>query len=281
MSAHIIDGKAIAKKLLQELALAIKSSGQTPVIATVLVGEDPASSIYVANKRKRALEVGIKSIHHHLEANTREKDLLKLINDLNNDEIDGILVQLPLPKHIDENKIIDAIDPKKDVDGFHPMNLGYLMRGDAKTVACTPQGIMEIFRQENYSLLGKHAVVIGRSNIVGKPVAALLLAESATVTICHSKTSNLSAITKEADVVIAAIGKAKFINKSHIKEGAFVVDVGINRENNQVCGDVDFEDVLETAGFLTPVPGGVGPLTIAMLLKNTFTNFLRTRGADA
>lgn len=277
MSAQIIDGKLLAKKLLAEIALTIKArQGLKPSLATVLVGDDMASTIYISNKRKKAALVGINSIHYELSSSTTEEELLGLIRKLNQEPIDGILVQLPLPKHIKESTIIEAIDPNKDVDGFHPLNMGYLFRGTPKAVACTPLGIMEIFSSANYSLLGKNAVIVGRSNIVGKPLAHLLLSQNATVTICHSKTKDLAKITKEADVLIAAMGQPKLIKEQHVKHGAFVVDVGINRDqNNQLCGDVDFDDVRETAGFLTPVPGGVGPLTIAMLLKNTLANFLR------
>lgn len=279
MRAEIIDGKLLAEKLLLELSIKIKAFLPiAPALATVLVGDDMASHVYVANKRKKAIQVGITSIHHELSAKTSQEELLKLIDYLNQ-SVDGILVQLPLPKHIDEYTVLDAIDPKKDVDGFHPLNLGLLFRGTPKTVACTPLGIMKIIESVNYDVSGKHAVVIGRSNIVGKPAAALLLANNATITICHALTKNLSHITKEADVLVAAIGRPKFIDKSYIKKGAFVIDVGINRDhNNKICGDIDFLDVLDTAGFITPVPGGVGPLTIAMLLKNTFANFLHNRG---
>lgn len=277
MSAHIIDGKLLAKTLVDELAFLIKTEAKrAPVLATILVGNDMASSVYVANKRRKALLAGIESIHHELDASVSEAELLRLIRNLNNQKVDGILVQLPLPKHINENAIIEAIDPEKDVDGFHPLNLGLLFRGEPQVVACTPLGIMEIFRSVNYDLSGKHAVVVGRSNIVGKPLAHLLLAKDATVTICHSRTKDLSAITRVADVVVAAVGQPKLINKGYLKEGAFVVDVGINRDQNgKICGDVDFFDVLDKASFITPVPGGVGPLTIAMLLKNTFANYLR------
>lgn len=276
MSAQIIDGTGLAKKLLDELALSIDAYKAKPTLATVLVGDDMASSVYVANKRKKAVLTGIKSLHYQLPESTTQKELLELLDELNHGPVDGILVQLPLPKHIDESTIIEAIDPKKDVDGFHPLNMGYLFRGTPKTVACTPLGVMEIFSSVGFLLSGKNAVVIGRSNIVGKPMAHLMLDQGATVTICHSKTKNLAEITKEADVIVAAVGKPKLINKSHVKKGAFVVDVGINRDiNNRLCGDVDFADIIDTAGFVTPVPGGVGPLTIAMLLKNTFKNFVR------
>ncbi len=276
MGAHIIDGKILAQKILDELQKTIKISKKTPILATILVGNDMASSIYIANKRKKAAEVGITSQHYQLAESTSEDELLKLIQKLNKEAIHGILVQLPLPKHIDENKIIEAIDPKKDVDGIHPLNLGMLLRSTPKTVACTPLGVMEMIRSVNYDLSGKNAVVVGRSNIVGKPMALLLLAENATVSICHALTTDLASFTKNADVLVVAVGKAKLIKKEHIKPGAMVIDVGINRDsNNQLCGDVDFLDVLDTAGYISPVPKGVGPMTIAMLLKNTWNNFLR------
>lgn len=276
MGAHIIDGKILAQKILDELQKTIKISKKTPILATILVGNDMASGIYIANKRKKAAEVGITSQHYQLAESTSEDELLKLIQKLNKEAIHGILVQLPLPKHIDENKIIEAIDPKKDVDGIHPLNLGMLLRSTPKTVACTPLGVMEMIRSVNYDLSGKNAVVVGRSNIVGKPMALLLLAENATVSICHALTTDLASFTKNADVLVVAVGKAKLIKKEHIKPGAMVIDVGINRDsNNQLCGDVDFLDVLDTAGYISPVPKGVGPMTIAMLLKNTWNNFLR------
>lgn len=276
MGAHIIDGKILAQKILDELQKTIKISKKTPILATILVGNDMASGIYIANKRKKAAEVGITSQHYQLAESTSEDELLKLIQKLNKEAIHGILVQLPLPKHIDENKIIEAIDPKKDVDGIHPLNLGMLLRSTPKTVACTPLGVMEMIRSVNYDLSGKNAVVVGRSNIVGKPMALLLLAENATVSICHALTTDLASFTKNADVLVVAVGKAKLIKKEHIKPGAMVIDVGINRDsNNQLCGDVDFLDVLDKAGYISPVPKGVGPMTIAMLLKNTWNNFLR------
>lgn len=276
-NAHVIDGKGLARNLLTNLKNAVAKTARPPGLATVLVGDDPASAVYVASKRKTALEVGIKSFHHQLKADTTENELLSLLQKINADnDVDAILVQLPLPKHLNENRVIEFLDPDKDVDGFHPRNLGFLFRGDPKIVACTPLGIMHIIKSVNYDLSGKHAVVVGRSNIVGKPIAHLLLAENATVTICHSRTRALAEITKQADLVVAAVGKPKLINRSHIKPGAFVIDVGINRdENNKLVGDVDFDDVLPVASYITPVPKGVGPLTIAMLLQNTLENYLR------
>jgi methylenetetrahydrofolate dehydrogenase (NADP+)/methenyltetrahydrofolate cyclohydrolase len=277
--AHIIDGKLLANNLIDELKKDIAKHPQkrSPGLATVLVGNDRASAIYVAHKIRRAKEVGITSIHHTLSVTSTQSELLMLIEDLNHDpSIDGILIQLPLPQHIDENKILDSLDPNKDVDGFHPLNLGYLMRGDPRIVACTPLGVMHIIRSVHYNLKGKHAVVIGRSTIVGKPLAHLLLQAGATITICHRETKNLADITKHADLVAVAVGKAKMINHTHVRKGTFIIDVGINRdENNTLCGDVDFLDVIDLASYITPVPGGVGPLTIAMLLKNTFANFMR------
>lgn len=278
-NAHVIDGKALATSILNELKQKISSIAITrkPGLATILVGNDAASAIYVANKRRAAEEIGVKSIHYELPEHTSEGELHTLIEKLNADsEVDGILVQLPLPKHINEHRTIDTLDPKKDVDGFHPYNLGELLRGTPKTVACTPLGIMHIIKSVNYDLSGKHAVVIGRSTIVGKPIAHLLLQQNATVTICHSHTRHLAEITQQADVVVAAVGKAKFINRQHIAPGAFVIDVGINRDHhNRLCGDVDFDEVKGVASYITPVPRGVGPLTIAMLLTNTIGNFER------
>jgi methylenetetrahydrofolate dehydrogenase (NADP+)/methenyltetrahydrofolate cyclohydrolase len=277
--AQVIDGKALAENLLKELAgdIANLPTKRAPGLATILVGDNPASSIYVANKRRQAQKIGIKSFHHELKSNIEEKELIDLIHKLNHDPIiDAILIQLPLPKEFDENRVIEEVDPRKDVDGLHPLNLGYLLRGEPQVIACTPLGVMHLIKSVNFDLQGKHAVVIGRSNIVGKPMAHLLLQGNATVTICHSHTKDLVEISQQADLVVAAIGKTKIINHRHIKKGAFVIDVGINRdENHRLCGDVDFFDLLEIASYITPVPGGVGPLTIAMLLKNTFNNFLR------
>ncbi len=277
--AHVIDGKARALDLTNELKVRIAGGHfkRPPGLATVLVGDDKASAIYVQNKRKKAEEVGIRSFHYYLNENSPKDDVLRLIESLNdNDAIDAILVQLPLPKHLREHEIIDAIAPHKDADGIHPVNLGYLFRGDARVLPCTPNGVMHLIRSVNFDLVGKNAVILGRSNIVGKPMAQLMLQADATVTICHRNTPDFSIFTRQADIVVAAVGKANLVNRSHLKPGAFVVDVGINRDdNNKICGDVDFADVVDHVSYITPVPFGVGPLTIAMLLQNTFTNFTR------
>lgn len=274
MSAAIIDGKAVSKLLRKEITEGVEKvkaeKGITPGLAVVLVGEDPASQTYVRNKEKSCIKVGMYSEVHRLPAETSEADLLKLVEQLNNDpKIHGILVQLPLPKHIDETKIIEAITPAKDVDGFHPVNAGHLLIGEESFLPCTPFGIMEMLKQENVELKGKHAVVVGRSNIVGKPIALLLLQEHATVSICHSRTADLGAMTRQADVLVVAVGRANFITGDMVKPGAVVIDVGINRVGDQLVGDVEFDSAKEVAGKITPVPGGVGPMTITMLLKNT------------
>ena len=237
----------------------------------VIVGNDPASRVYVNNKKKACAEVGIYSEEYALPEETTEKQLLELIDELNkNDKINGILVQLPLPKHLDEKTVLYAIDPKKDVDAFHPVNVGRIMIGDFDFVPCTPAGVMELIAESGIDVAGKNCVVIGRSNIVGKPQAMLLLHKNGTVTICHSKTKDLPEITKKADILVAAVGRAKFVTKDMVKPGAVVIDVGMNRdENGKLCGDVDFAAVSEIADAITPVPGGVGPMTIAMLMKNT------------
>jgi methylenetetrahydrofolate dehydrogenase (NADP+)/methenyltetrahydrofolate cyclohydrolase len=281
MSAQIIEGRALADAILEKISVAIKQRpSQLPVgLATILVGNDPASNIYVAHKRKAAARVGIKSYHYDLPKDTHEHELLDLISTLNNDpHIHGILVQLPLPDAICTHKIIESLDPRKDVDGFHPLNLGYLMAGRPRVVACTPLGIMHLISSANYDLKGKQAVVVGRSAIVGRPLAQLLLRADATVTTAHRYTPNLAEITKNADVLVVAVGKVNLVTKNHVKPGAFIVDVGINRdENNRICGDVDFAEVSKIASYITPVPGGVGPLTIAMLLRNTWENYLRSQ----
>ena len=235
-----------------------------------MVGDDPASAVYVRNKQKACEEVGILSVTHHLDAETTEAALIKLVQDLNNDQnITGILVQLPLPSHIDEKKVLLAIDPDKDVDGFHPMNVGRLCSGEDGYVSCTPAGVIALLKRYGIDAAGKECVIIGRSNIVGKPMIQLMLQENATVTVCHSKTKDLASVCARADILIAAIGKPKFVTADFVKDGAVVIDVGINRdENGKLCGDVDFETVKEKASFITPVPGGVGPMTIAMLLEN-------------
>ncbi len=271
----IIDGNRIAKDIrlqVREDALALKEkTGLVPGLAVILVGEDPASQVYVGRKAKACEEVGFLSREYRLSADATEADLLKLIHDLNGDKsIHGVLVQLPLPKHIATDKIIAAIDPHKDVDGFHPYNVGGLVTGSPLFIPCTPRGIMELIARTGIELAGKEAVVVGRSNIVGKPMALLLLAQNATVTMCHSKTIDLPAVTSRADVLIAAIGKARMITANMVKEGAVVIDVGVNRlDTGKLAGDVAFDEVAPKASYITPVPGGVGPMTIAMLMKNT------------
>jgi methylenetetrahydrofolate dehydrogenase (NADP+)/methenyltetrahydrofolate cyclohydrolase len=271
----IIDGNKIAQDIRNEVrqsAISLKEQkGIIPGLAVVLVGEDPASQVYVGRKAKACAEVGFLSREYKLPAETDEEKLLKIIRKLNRDKlIHGILVQLPLPKHISTEKIIAAIDPRKDVDGFHPNNVGGLVTGSPMFVPCTPRGIMELIARTGIDLKGKEAVVVGRSNIVGKPMALLLLAQHATVTICHSRTKDLPAVIRRADILIAAVGKAHMIKADMVKDGAIVIDVGVNRlENGKLAGDVDFNEVAPKASFITPVPGGVGPMTIAMLMKNT------------
>lgn len=274
MAAKLIDGKEISayikSKAAQE-ALALAQEGRAPCLAVIIVGEDPASQIYVKNKKKACEACHIRSLEYALPETTGQQELLELINDLNNDSgVDGILCQLPLPRQIDEQAVINAISPEKDVDGFHPVNTGRLLTGEKGFVPCTPAGIIEMLKYTGVETAGKHCVVIGRSNIVGKPAALLMLRENATVTVCHSRTVGLKEIVSQADIVIAAVGKAKFVTVDMIKPGAAVIDVGINRgADGKVYGDVDFENVKEIAGAITPVPGGVGPMTIAMLMKNT------------
>ena len=270
----IIDGKAIAAKIREEIASGVtllKERGITPGLAVVLVGDDPASQVYVAMKEKACAAAGIFSDEHKLPASTTEAQLLALIDELNQDPcIDGILVQLPLPGHIDESKVLEAISPKKDVDGFHPYNVGRLVTGNPLFQPCTPYGIMKMIEHTGINLTGKEVVVVGRSNIVGKPVALMCLAQHATVTICHSRTRDLAAQVGKADVLIAAVGRAEMIKGEWIKPGAVVIDVGVNRVGDKkLVGDVEFETALQRAGAITPVPGGVGPMTITMLMKNT------------
>jgi methylenetetrahydrofolate dehydrogenase (NADP+)/methenyltetrahydrofolate cyclohydrolase len=273
--AVIIDGNKIAQEIRQAVSketLALKEkTGVVPGLAVILVGEDPASQIYVGRKAKACAEAGFLSREYQLPADTSETKLLGIIKELNADKlIHGILVQLPLPKHIHPDKIVAAIDPHKDVDGFHPYNMGELVAGNPLYIPCTPRGIMELINHTGIELAGKEAVVVGRSNNVGKPIALLLLAQNATVTICHSRTKNLSTVTGRADVLIAAVGKIQMIKEDMVKKGAVVIDVGVNRlENGKLTGDVAFEEVSSKASFITPVPGGVGPMTIAMLMKNT------------
>lgn len=276
MPAHIINGKEIVasiRETIKQEVTELAASGIRPGLAVVLVGDDSASAVYVRNKAKACEEAGMYSEVHRLPANTGETELLALIDRLNRDEyIHGILVQLPLPAHLNEDLVIDSIAIGKDVDCFHPVNVGNLLIGKPGLLPCTPAGVIEILHKLNIPLAGKHAVVVGRSNIVGKPMAMLLLREDATVTVCHSKTRDLQAVTREADILIAAVGRAKMITRDYVKPGAVVIDVGMNRdENGKLCGDVDFADVAETAGYLTPVPGCVGPMTITMLLRNTLT----------
>lgn len=270
----IIDGKALAKEKRAEIAKqveALKEKGVTPGLAVVLVGEDPASQIYVRNKHKACEEVGIYSRKITLPEETTEEEILKIIDELNNDpEIDGILVQLPLPKHIDPDKVILSISPDKDVDGFHPVNAGRLLTGQDGFFPCTPLAVMELIKSAGVDVSGKEAVVVGRSNIVGKPVSMLLLRENATVTICHSKTKDLADVCRRADILVAAVGRPEMITADYVKEGAVVIDVGINRVGEKkVVGDVAFDEVKDKAAYITPVPGGVGPMTITMLLYNT------------
>jgi len=274
MTAKIIDGKAIAQQVRAEWKVradALKARGTTPGLAVIIVGEDPASKVYVANKVKACAELGLHSEHIVLPADTSEAALLARIAALNADpKIHGILVQLPVPKHIASNKVLEAISPEKDVDGFHPVNVGALVTGNMRFVPCTPYGAMNLLEKSGVSIEGKHAVVVGRSNIVGKPMALLLLQANATVTICTSKTVDLAKHTRDADILVVATGRAKMITGDMVKPGAAVIDVGINRmENGKLCGDVDFESTKEVAGCITPVPGGVGPMTITMLVANT------------
>lgn len=277
MTAEIIDGKAIALEVRAEVAdeaRALVDKGITPGLATVLVGDDPASAVYVRSKRKACADAGIKAWDHDLPASTPEQDLLDLVADLNDDEaVHGILVQLPLPEHVDEQAVLDAVSPDKDADGFHPYNLGRLLAGDKLVAPATPAGIQELLLRAKVEVSGTDVVIVGRSNIVGKPLAALLMQKSpganATVTVCHTGTRDLDAHTRSADILIAAIGRAHAITAPMVKPGAVVIDVGINRTDDGLVGDVDFEAVKEVAGKITPVPGGVGPMTIAMLLKNT------------
>ena len=269
MTAIMIDGTALAEKVRAEVARDVEAFGGPVCLATILVGEDPASHIYVGWKHKAASEAGIETRDHRLPESTNEQEVLDLLAELNADDaVDGILVQLPLPEQIDEDRIIRSIDPVKDVDGFHPFSAGHLLQGSPTFVAATPAGIMEILREYDVELKGAHAVVIGRSNIVGKPMALLLLAEHATVTICHSRTRDLPAVVREADVVVAAVGRPETVTANMVREGATVVDVGINRTEDGLVGDVA-ADVRGKAGLLTPVPGGIGPMTIASLLRNT------------
>lgn len=274
MKAKLIDGKAVSAQLretLKQEVAALAEKGITPGLAVVIVGQDSASRVYVNNKKKACAELGIYSEEHALPAETTQEELLALVRQLNErPEISGILVQLPLPKHLDEKLVIETISPDKDVDAFHAQNVGRIMIGDYRFLPCTPAGVMELIAASGVEIAGKECVVVGRSNIVGKPMAMLLLHKHGTVTICHSRTKDLAEVCRRADILVAAVGRAKFITADMVKPGAVVIDVGMNRdENGKLCGDVDFAGVSEVAGAITPVPGGVGPMTITMLMKNT------------
>lgn len=271
--AHLIDGKLISTQIKDELkaeVIALKEKGIVPCLAVIQVGNDPASSVYVNNKKKACAYIGIESLAYELEENISQEELLTIIDELNhNDMVNGILVQLPLPKHIDEEAVIKAIAPEKDVDGFHPETVGNMCIGSKGFLPCTPAGVIQLLKRSGIEIEGKECVVIGRSNIVGKPMALLLLRENGTVTVTHSRTNDLKEITKRADILVAAIGKPKFVTAEYVKEGAAVIDVGIHRNaENKLCGDVDFDDVIDKVSAITPVPGGVGPMTIAMLMNN-------------
>ena len=281
MAAHLIDGKTLALSIREQIgndvAQLANQANVTPGLAAILVGDDPASAIYVKNKKTACGKAGIYADENKLLASTTQSELLALIDKLNADpKIHGILVQLPLPKHIDSKVILEAVSPEKDVDGFHPYNVGRLVSAEPIFIPCTPKGVMRMIESTGQPIEGKRAVIIGRSNIVGKPVALLLMHANATVTVCHSRTKDLAAVSREADIVVAAIGRAHFVTRDMIKEGAIVIDVGINRlEDGRLVGDVDFESAREQAGWITPVPGGVGPMTIAMLLQNTLESAKR------
>lgn len=271
--AQIIDGKKIAQEIkdeLREKVLALQEEGVSVSLAVIQVGDDPASSVYVNNKKKACAYIGIRSVSYELAEETTEEELLSLIDELNRDtSVNGILVQLPLPSHIREEQIIRAIDPKKDVDGFHPENVGRLVTGGKGFVSCTPAGIIQLLKRSGIAIRGKNCVVVGRSNIVGKPMALLMLREDATVTVAHSKTQNLKELCRQADILIVAIGKPQYITADYVKEGAVVIDVGIHRgEGKKLCGDVNYDEVFPSVAAITPVPGGVGPMTIAMLMNN-------------
>ena len=274
--AQIIDGKAVSKEVRRKVAAEteeLKKKGITPGLAVILVGDDPASHVYVRNKERACEEVGFYSEKYELPETTTQEELNALVDKLNaKKEISGILCQLPLPKHLDDKAVIDRIDPKKDVDAFHPENVGAIMIGDYHFLPCTPAGVMELIHSTGVEIAGKRAVVIGRSNIVGKPMSMLLLHEDATVVMTHSKTKDLADITRTADILVVAIGKAGFVTADMVKEGAVVIDVGMNRNaEGKLCGDVDFDEVSKKCSYITPVPGGVGPMTISMLMKNTLT----------
>ena len=274
----LIDGKEVSASIRNEIKQEVErihQNGKQIGLAVIIIGEDPASKIYVNNKVKACHETGITSYHYELPEDVSQEEILRLINTLNqNADVNGILVQLPIPKHLDKDVILTAIDPKKDVDGFSAYQSGKTFLGEKSLISCTPQGIIALLKYYNIEISGKNAVVIGRSNIVGKPAGLLLLQNNATVTVCHSKTKDLSFYTKNADIIVVAVGRAKFLTADMVKDGAVVVDAGINRlENGKICGDVDFENVAPKCSYITPVPGGVGPMTIAMLMKNTLESF--------
>lgn len=280
----LIDGKAISAATRADIKAQVdklRAQGVTPGLAVIIVGDDPASRVYVNNKKKACEQLGIMSEEYALPAETTEEQLLEIIRTLNaREDIDGILCQLPLPDHIDEKAVINAIDPQKDVDAFHPVNVGKIMIGDYSFLPCTPAGVMELLRRSGIDVCGKRCVVIGRSNIVGKPMAMLLLHANATVTVCHSRTVGLADICREADIIVAAVGKADFVTADMVKDGAVVIDVGMNRRaDGKLCGDVDFDSVSQKASAITPVPGGVGPMTITMLMQNTVTSAELRAGA--
>lgn len=277
--ALLIDGKKISGEIkdeLKEKVSALKAEGKEITLAVIQVGKDPASTVYVGNKKKACEYIGIRSLAYELPEETAETELLELVTELNQrKDVNGILVQLPLPGHINEDLVIQTISPLKDVDGFHPQSVGRLSIGQKGFVSCTPAGIIQLLKRSGIDIEGKECVIVGRSNIVGKPMALLLLRENGTVTVCHSRTRNLKEVTKRADILVVAIGKPKFITADYVKEGAVVIDVGIHRnENNKLCGDVDFDDVVEHVSAITPVPGGVGPMTIAMLMNNCVESIL-------
>ncbi len=272
MSAKIIDGKLVSAAVREKIKADVEKMDAKPGLAVIIVGNDPASAVYVRNKKKASLEVGFNSWVYELPEETTQDELDALIDKLNaSTEVHGILVQLPLPKHLYEREVAERIIPEKDVDAFHSVNCGKILKGTAELLPCTPAGVMEMLHYYNIDVAGKNCVVVGRSNIVGKPMALLLLAENGTVTVCHSKTKDRGAVTKTADILVAAVGRAKLIGADMVKEGAVVIDVGMNRdENGKLCGDVDFNSVSEIASYITPVPGGVGPMTISILLRNTY-----------
>ncbi|MFF2909909.1 bifunctional methylenetetrahydrofolate dehydrogenase/methenyltetrahydrofolate cyclohydrolase FolD [Paenibacillus sp. NPDC057934] len=285
MTAAIISGKQVSDEIRIDIAREVAGlleRGVKPGLAVVLVGEDPASQVYVRNKEKSCISLGFHSEVHRLDASTSQEELLALVEQLNQrDDIDGILVQLPLPGHIEEKAVIDAIAVEKDVDGFHPVNVGNLVIGDDSLLPCTPAGVIELIKRTGTEISGKHAVVIGRSNIVGKPVSLLLQRENATVTMCHSRTANIAELSRQADILVVAIGRANFIDASFVKPGAIVIDVGMNRlDSGKLAGDVDYESAKEVAGHITPVPGGVGPMTITMLMGNTLIAAKRRHGLE-